>query len=228
MVENSDFCAEKAALAESIARHARQAAPYLGTERIDPAVMAALMAVPREAFVPDDLIDRAYDNRPLPIGHGQTISQPFIVAAMTQLLGLEGTVSPHVLEIGTGCGYQAAVLAAYVGGTGGDVVSVEVIPELAEAARARLASLGLDNVAVHLGDGREGWPADAPYDGILVTAAPKDLPPALAEQLKPGARLVIPLGTRWTGQRLVVLEKQQDGSLAESCGLPVAFVPLVG
>ena len=215
------FDAEKAILLKHVAEQAAGTASYLGADTLDARVLAALAAVPREAFLPDRLQTRAYDNRPQPIGHGQTISQPYIVAAMTHLLRIPPEA--RLLEIGTGCGYQTAVLAEIAE----HVVSVERIPELAAAARARLAGLGYENVTVHEGDGWQGWPDAAPYDGIIVTAAAPRLPEPLTAQLKPGARLVIPIGGKFAGQKLMAFEKQADGTLEESCGLPVAFVPLV-
>jgi protein-L-isoaspartate(D-aspartate) O-methyltransferase len=222
MVKLPNLEFEQAVLLETIAAQASETASFLGADAFDPSVMAAMEAVPREAFVPDALKSRAYENRPLPIGMDQTISQPYIVAAMTHLLKL--SAAARALEIGTGCGYQSAVLAEIAA----EVISVEFIAELADAARTRLARLGYDNVAVHQGDGRQGWPAGAPYDGIIVTAAPDRLPKFLVAQLRAGARLVIPIGEHRRGQKLMVFEKTADGTLIESCGLPVAFVPLVG
>ena len=207
----------------SIAREVAATSVYLGRDHLSPAVMAALGKVPRHEFVPDDLRHLAYQNRPLSIGHGQTISQPYIVAIMTQLAAL--TPQSHVLEIGTGCGYQAAVLAEIAD----RVVTVERIASLADDAKARLKRLGYDNITVIHGDGSRGWPAEAPYDAILVTAAAAKLPTALLEQLRPGGRMVIPLGHRDMTQSLVVMEKDTEtGTVRESCNLPVAFVPLLG
>jgi protein-L-isoaspartate(D-aspartate) O-methyltransferase len=208
MVKLPNLEFEQAVLLETIAAQASETASFLGADAFDPSVMAAMEAVPREAFVP--------------IGMDQTISQPYIVAAMTHLLKL--SAAARALEIGTGCGYQSAVLAEIAA----EVISVEFIAELADAARTRLARLGYDNVAVHQGDGRQGWPDGAPYDGIIVTAAPDRLPKFLVAQLRAGARLVIPIGEHRRGQKLMVFEKTADGTLIESCGLPVAFVPLVG
>ena len=206
-----------------IAREVAETRRYLGRDQLDPAVAAALNAVPRHEFVPEDLRDRAYTNRPLPIGRGQTISQPFIVAIMTELAA--PTPQSHVLEIGTGCGYQAAVLAEIAA----SVVTVERIAALADDAKARLKRLGYGNVTVVHGDGTLGWPTEAPYDAILVTAATAELPEHLPEQLRPGGRLVVPLGPPGIGQSLTVLEKDSGtGEIRESCHLPVAFVPLLG
>jgi protein-L-isoaspartate(D-aspartate) O-methyltransferase len=183
----------------------------------DPAVLAAMRSVPRERFVPEGERARSYDDGPLSIGRGQTISQPYIVALMTELARLEPT--SRVLEIGTGCGYQTAVLAACVGW----VSTIELEPELAERAASTLAELGVANVTGRVGDGSLGWPEAAPFDAILVTAAPADVPPALLDQLAEGGRLVIPLGT--TSQDLWVFTREPGGIRRESI-LPVRFVLL--
>ena len=216
-----EYARDRALLVEEIAREARQTESYTGRAAFSEAVMAAIAAVPREAFVPEESRRMAYVNRPLPIGHGQTISQPFIVALMTDLLDL--TADSRVLEIGTGCGYQTAVLAEIAA----EVRSVEVVPALHETARARLVALGYDNVRLRLGDGWQGWAEHAPYDAITVTAAAAELPPALVDQLAVGGRLVIPIGRPHDSQVLKRLVKGADGSLTESARLPVAFVPLV-
>jgi protein-L-isoaspartate(D-aspartate) O-methyltransferase len=184
--------------------------------------MDAMAGVPREAFVPDDLVDRAYDNNPLPIGQGQTISQPFIVALMTDLLEPE----PHhkVLEIGAGCGYQAVVLAEIVA----SVYSIEYLSKLGEAARRRLADLGYDNVSVATGDGRQGWPQAAPFDGIIVTAGAEAVQSSWIEQIAPGGRIVVPLGRGPRGQELIRVSKDDNGRTTRESILPVAFVPLAG
>jgi protein-L-isoaspartate(D-aspartate) O-methyltransferase len=206
----------------AIADDTRDTRDYLGKDSLAPEVMAAMARVPRHEFVPPDLRHRAYDNRPLPIGLGQTISQPYIVALMTDLLGCGPDA--RVLEVGTGSGYQAAVLAELVG----HVYTIEIVPELGENARRTLERLGYRNVTVRVGDGYLGWPEQAPFDGIIVTAAPEAVPPPLIEQLKPGGRLVIPVGEPWTGQSLMVIEKHPDGTLGRKHVLPVAFVPLTG
>ena len=186
-------------------------------------VMRALEAVPRHEFVPSGLVARAYENRPLPIGHGQTISQPYIVALMTDLL--EAGPDRVVLEVGTGSGYQAAVLAEL----GARVYSVEIIPPLAESAKRRLDRLGYRDVAVRLGDGYYGWPEHAPFDAIIVTAAAGHVPPPLVEQLAPGARMVIPVGPRFAVQHLLLVEKgHEEGEVFTRNILPVRFVPLTG
>lgn len=185
-------------------------------------VRAAIAAVPRHRFVPAQAQARAYENRPLPIGHGQTISQPFIVALMTALLELQP--QDRVLEIGSGCGYQAAVLAQEAA----QVDSVEIVPELAERAAATLAGLGLARVRVHKGDGHAGWPAGAPYDKIIATAAAPPLPPAWVAQLAAGGRLVAPIGEREGLQTLVLLRKNPRGELQQQRTIAVRFVPLTG
>lgn len=205
----------------AIARGVVETKDFIGRDRLDPRVIDALMAVPRHEFVPADLRERAYENRPLRIGYDQTISQPYIVAVMTDMARLNA--QSRVLEIGAGCGYQAAVLAQIAA----HVVTVERIAALADAARARFSRLGYGNIQVFHADGGNGWPAEAPYDAILVTAAAAKLPDALLGQLRPGGRMVIPLGQPKVSQSLTVLEKDADGAVRESCHLPVAFVPLV-
>ena len=201
---------------------AYQTRKYLGKETLDAKVMAALARVPRHEFVPESLQKSAYLNQPLPIGRGQTISQPFIVALMTDLLGVDNT--SKVYELGTGSGYQAAVLAELVD----SVYSVEIVPTLAEEARDRLARLGYTNVHTRTGDGFYGWPEEAPFDGIIVTAAGLDVPVTLLDQLKPGGRMVIPVGQQHAVQQLLVVSKAEDGSVSERNVLPVMFVPITG
>ena len=184
-----------------------------------PAVLEALAAVPRHRFVPEALAPRAYDDTPLPIGYDQTISQPYVVAYMTEAAAL--TPDAKVLDIGTGSGYQAAVLAEIVN----RVYSIEIVPELAERSRRLLDDLGYDNVEVRTGDGYRGWPDEAPFDAIVVAAAPDHVPPALVEQLAVGARLVIPVG-RFT-QEILIVTKTAGGSTTEAV-LPVRFVPMTG
>ena len=214
--------AESNALIAEIEADARETAAWTGRDRIAPRVIAALRKVRRERFVPDREVGRAYVNAPLPIGCGQTISQPFIVALMTDLLDLQPV--DRVLEVGTGSGYQAAVLAELAG----EVFSTEVIPELADVAKHALAREGYGNVALRVGDGGHGWPEHAPFDAIIVTAAARDVPPALVEQLRPGGRLVIPVGMPCGDQELRVLHKTSDGKVTSRAVLPVAFVPLTG
>jgi len=187
----------------------------------DRRVLAAMRAIPRHVFVPEAVRDSAYEDRPLPIGEGQTISQPYIVALMTELLN----VGPEdwVLEIGSGSGYQAAIL----GKIASHVVSVERLPGIAGGAREHLASLGITNVEVVVGDGTAGWPAGAPYDAIIITAAAPDIPRPLPDQLRDGGRLVAPVGEDRVIQTLVRLEKAGGELSLRSCG-GVCFVPLIG
>lgn len=207
-------------LLDDIRHEIRLTADYTGLHDFDAQVMAAMEAVPRKQFVPHGLEHAAFDNGPLPIGHGQTISQPYIVALMTQLLRVNET--SVVLEVGTGSGYQAAVLAQLVR----QVYSLELVAALASEAQQRLKNLGYRNVEVRHADGYLGWPEHAPYDGIIVTAAAPTLPQALLDQLRPGARLVIPVGERYGPQQLLVVLKHPSGTLEERSVLPVAFVPL--
>lgn len=209
-------------LLDEIRDEVRDTSHLTGRRELDGRVMAALRKVPRHAFVPDELQLSAYANRPLPIGHGQTISQPYIVALMTDLI--RPRAQDVVLEIGTGSGYQAAILSGLVH----RVYSLEIVEALATEARERLQRLGYGNVEVRTGNGHLGWPEHAPYDGILVTAAAPFIPPALIEQLKPGGTLVIPVGERYSGQELLVVAKDADGRVEERCVLPVIFVPLIG
>src|SRR5262245_56467333 len=181
---------DRAALMQQIVLEMRETARWTGRAILSPRVEAALRKVGREAFVPPGRVASAYQNRPLPIGHGQTISQPFVVALMTELLDLQP--DDTVLEVGTGSGYQAAVLAEVAG----SVCSIEVIPALAATAAAALAGEGYADIALRVGDGGEGWPERAPFDAIIVTAAAPEVPPALVEQIRPGGRMVIPVGPR--------------------------------
>jgi protein-L-isoaspartate(D-aspartate) O-methyltransferase len=187
----------------------------------DSATLAAMRAVPRHQFVPADQRPYAYDNTPLPIGHDQTISQPVIVAFMTQLVGPRPGL--RVLEVGTGSGYQAAVLAE----TGARVWTIEIFRALADEAKARLTRLGYRNVTVRHGDGYAGWPKAAPFDAIVVTAGADSIPPALIEQLAPRGRLVMPVGDPFLDQELVLVEKDASGRIASRRLLPVQFVPLL-
>lgn len=189
---------------------------------LSPPVLEALGRVPRHRFVPDIERDFAYQNRPLPIGHGQTISQPYIVAFMTELLKLKP--GSRVLEIGTGCGYQTAVLAEM----GAEIYSIEIVEPLASQAAQTLQSLGYDQVHVRLGDGYHGWTEHAPYDGIIVAAGAGHVPQPLLDQLKPGGRMVIPLGESYAAQELLLIKKDADGTIHRQEVLPVRFVPLTG
>jgi protein-L-isoaspartate(D-aspartate) O-methyltransferase len=183
-------------------------------------VLAAMESVPRHLFVPVEERARAYDDYPLPIGHGQTISQPYIVALMTSLLDLDS--GDRVLEIGTGSGYQAAVLSLLAG----EVYSIEILKPLGERAKESLARQGYSNVHVHIGDGYKGWPSAAPFDAILLTAAPPRIPDPLLDQLKVGGKMVLPVGDTW--QDLLVLTKRPDGTFEKRKVLPVRFVPMTG
>ncbi len=183
-------------------------------------VLDAMRRTPRHAFVPAHLRGLAYADRPLPIGYGQTISQPYIVALMTDLLRL--APGSRALEIGTGSGYQAAVLAEL----GHEVYTIEIVPALAEQAAKRLSDFGYDRVHVREGDGYFGWPDAAPFDGIMVTAASSQIPPPLLDQLRPGGRMVIPIGAAFLVQQLMLVEKLADGTIRTEALLPVVFVPL--
>ncbi len=209
-------------MVEEVLAEVAASSPYSGRDTLSPAVITAMKKVERHHFVPTWLAMFAYLNRPLPIGYGQTISQPLIVALMTDLLQLKE--GDQVLEIGTGSGYQAAVLAEIVK----SVYSIEIIEPLGKEAAERLKSLGYSNVEVRLGDGYYGWPETAPFDAIIVTAAASHVPPPLLKQLKPGGRMVIPLGAHFMTQYLMVVEKQTDGSVTSRQIVPVSFVPLTG
>jgi protein-L-isoaspartate(D-aspartate) O-methyltransferase len=187
----------------------------------DPRVLEAMRSVPRHSFVPDEYLDMAYQDCPLPIGSGQTISQPYIVALMSESLALKG--SEKVLEVGTGSGYQAAILAKLAG----EVHTIERHTSLAEQARRVLESLGYDNVCIHVGDGSKGLPEHAPYQAIIVTASAPKVPRPLLEQLDEGGRLILPVGDRWGGQTLQLWERHGDKYDHEAI-LAVAFVPLRG
>jgi len=193
---------------------------FTGRSSLSPEVMAAMRLVSRHEFVPPGLTAVAYENTPLPIGKGQTISQPFIVALMTDLLCPEK--DDVILEVGAGSGYQAAILSLLVS----QVYTLEIVPDLAERAKELLQRLGYGNVEVRQGDGYNGWPEHAPFDGIIVTAAATHVPPSLQEQLKPGGRLIIPVGLPSMPQELLVLEKDEQGMFSARDVLPVSFVPL--
>jgi protein-L-isoaspartate(D-aspartate) O-methyltransferase len=217
-----EFTAERRALIADIVALARETGTETGRPAFDPRVMAVLAAVPRHHFVPPEQQRSAYENRPLPIGHGQTISQPYIVALMTDLLQLK----PHhvVLEVGTGSGYQAAVLAALAE----TVCTIEIIEPLAREAERRLRALGHADLRTRIGDGYHGWPECGPFDAIMVTAAASHVPPPLVRQLKPGGRMVIPVGAPFLAQHLLLVEKRDDGTITTRQVLPVRFVPLTG
>lgn len=206
---------------EEIRNEARFTAGFTGRESFSERVMDAMAEVNRENFVPDDLRPYAFENGPLPIGHGQTISQPYIVALMTDLLDL--TAESTVLEVGTGSGYQAAILSRLAK----QVYSIERIEELAELARQRMEEYGYHNVQTRCSNGYRGWQEKAPFDGIIVTAAASHIPPDLIEQLKPGGRMVIPIGMPYMHQELLIVSKDSDGTTHTESVLGVAFVPLI-
>jgi protein-L-isoaspartate(D-aspartate) O-methyltransferase len=212
-----------AAQADSYAEARREMVTYQIRARgiENPRVLAAMGRVPRHEFVPALLRGLAYSDRPLPIGHDQTISQPYIVAFMTD--ALKPAPADKVLEIGTGSGYQAAVLAELVT----KVYTIEIVPALGERARADLARLKYDNVHVRVGDGYEGWPEHAPFDAIIVTCSPEQVPQPLVDQLRDGGRMIIPVGTQASGQDLYLLEKR-GGKVVKRAVLPVRFVPMTG
>jgi protein-L-isoaspartate(D-aspartate) O-methyltransferase len=213
--------ARQALLAE-IVQDVRDTAEFLNRRALDERVMQALAKVPRHEFVPASERDAAYENRPLPIGHGQTISQPYIVAIMTDLV--EPGPGCRAFELGTGSGYQAAILSELCE----NVHTIEIVEALGTEARARLERLGYSNVEVQVGDGYYGWPEQAPFDVIVVTAVASHIPPPLIKQLKPGGRMILPVGTRFTAQQLVLVSKAADGHISTRQVLPVAFVPLTG
>lgn len=218
----SEYQAALQSMIEAIEADVERTSSRIGRSRLEPRVLTALAGVPRHEFVPRRLQDNAYENRPLPIGYGQTISQPYIVALMTELLEVEA--GDEVLEVGTGSGYQAAVLA----GLAAKVYTIEIIPELGRSASERLGRLGYQNVETRIGDGYHGWEEQAPFDGIIVTAAAGHVPPPLVQQLRPGAKMVIPVGRPFAVQHLLLVTKQEDGEIRTRQILPVAFVPLTG
>ena len=200
----------------------RETSLYISRKSLDSRVMSVMGAVERHLFVPDSQLAWAYANQPLPIGYGQTISQPYIVALMTDLVHVDA--GDKVLEIGTGSGYQAAVLAEM----GAEVYTIEIIGDLAEEAAKGLTALGYDRVKTRHGDGYYGWQEEAPFDAIVVTAASGHIPPPLIQQLKPGGVMIIPVGSRFLVQHLVLVTKDGTGSITTRQILPVRFVPLTG
>ncbi len=219
IADEVDFSMARATMVDEVHSYATLARDT-GDEALNEGVMQSLGTVKRHEFVPTRQQPFAYENRPLPIGHGQTISQPYIVALMTDLI--EPDRDFVVLEIGTGSGYQAAILAKLVT----HVYSIEIIEALADEATARLARLGYDNVTIKLGDGYHGWEEHAPFDAIVVTAAASHIPPALIEQLKPGGRMIIPVGGRFTVQQLLLIEKTLADDVITRQVAAVRFVPL--
>ncbi len=220
LAQGGDFAGDRRALVVELMEYGA----FIGSTRrsFNPDVLEAIGTVPRHELVPAGQVRYAYQNRPLPIGHGQTISQPYIVALMTDLL--EPEASDVILEVGTGSGYQAAVLAELVD----TVYSVEIIEPLAGRAAADLKRIGVANVVTRLGDGYYGWEEHAPFDGIVVTAAASHVPPPLVAQLKPGARMVIPVGSAFMTQQLLLVEKTEDGTVVTRQIGAVRFVPLTG
>lgn len=220
--DDAAMAEERDRLVSQIQAEVKATAREIGFDRLSPAVERAMRTVPRHRFVPDRARDLAYINSPLPIGGGQTISQPYIVAIMSQLLD----VGPgeRVLELGTGSGYQAAVLAEM----GVEVYSIEIVPELADRAARTLESMGYDKVHVRAGDGWLGWPEAAPFDGIIVTAAAPRIPQRLVDQLAEDGRLLIPLGAPNEIQQLALFTKDETGALIRTNLLPVRFVPVTG
>ena len=216
------FAKRRAEMVETIRQEVLGTSSYLGRSALDRSVLDALGTVPRHRFVPAKLAEHAYENRPLAIGHGQTISQPYIVAIMTDLLDLEP--AHKVLEVGTGSGYQAAILGQIVD----SVFSMEIVPPLAERSRALLTDLGYDSISTRLADGYHGWPEEGPFDAIIVTAAAAHVPPPLLDQLAAPGRMIIPVGSRFMVQQLVLVTKSPDGELTLEQILPVRFVPLTG
>lgn len=220
--QGGEFEAQRRNMVEEVMADTAATLSYSGRSVLSPGVVKAMGVVERHRFVPEDLAGLAYLNRPLPIGYGQTISQPFIVALMTDLMQIKA--GDKVLEVGTGSGYQAAVLAQIAG----SVYSIEIVEPLARQAGDRLKALGYRNVKTRVGDGYYGWQEASPFDAIIVTAAASHVPPPLIRQLKSGGRMVIPLGTQFMTQYLMLVEKQQDGSVTTRQILPVRFVPLTG
>ena len=217
-----DFAEERRNMVSEIRAIAAYIGPVGGSSGIDARVLDVMEQVPRHLFVPDDQRRNAYEDRPLPIGHGQTISQPYIVALMSDLLDLDGTET--VLEVGTGSGYQAAIL----GHLAARAYTIEIVPPLARRAGGVLERLGYETVIGRQGDGYFGWKEHAPYDAIIVTAAASHVPPALIRQLEPGGVMIIPVGNPFLTQSLMLVRKENDGSVGTRHLLPVRFVPLTG
>ena len=216
------YAGKRQQMVEEIAADARRLVRRIDKDSVSDHVMHAMATVPRHRFVPAEERHNAYENRPLPIGYGQTISQPYIVALMTDLL--QPRPDHRVLEIGTGSGYQAAVLSKLVD----QVYSIEIIEPLATRATGVLKDLGYNNVTTRVADGYDGWPEHAPFDGIIVTAAISHIPPPLIRQLKKGGTMVIPVGTRFQTQQLTLVQKDHDGNITTRQIIPVIFVPFTG
>ena len=218
-MDDTHFAAQRHEMVEQIALHARMVSERTGKQRLDKRVMEVMGRAARHEFVRFELRQLAYADTPLPIGYEKTISQPFIVALMTDLLGLGD--DDTVLEIGTGLGYQAAILAHLAK----QVYSIEVVEELAEEAETRLNRFGFDNLELRVGNGYNGWPEHAPFDAIIVTAAPDLIPPPLIQQLKPGGRMVLPAGNE-DAQQLMVVERDKNGRISTREIIPVNFSTL--
>lgn len=218
----NDFSNQRENLIKEIESDVRTTSLYLDKEKLDAHVIEAMRTVPRHKFVPQRFRKNAYENRPLPIGYGQTISQPYIVAIMTDLI--KPQKQHRVLEIGTGSAYQAAVLSRLVK----QVYSIEIIRPLGEQAAQRLQELAYNNIKLKIGDGYYGWQEFAPYDAIVVTAAASHIPAPLLKQLKPGGRMIIPVGSRFMTQQLLLVKKDPQGHVTTEQILPVMFVPLTG
>lgn len=222
LTAEDDYQLQREGMTREIEADVRATKIYLEKEALDPRIMEAMNTVPRHALVPRKQRPKAYRNRPLPIGYGQTISQPYIVAIMTDLLNPQP--EHRVLEVGTGSGYQAAILSRLVR----QVYTMEIIEALGKRARRDLTKLGYDNIQVRIGDGYYGWKQHAPFDGIVVTAAASHVPPPLIQQLKPGGRMIIPVGSRFLTQQLLLVVKDEEGNVTTRHILPVRFVPLTG
>ncbi len=221
-VDQNDYDAARQRMVRLIEQDVRDTSSYLDKKQLDSRIMKVLAEVPRHEFVPVEIRDRAYENRPQPIGFGQTISQPYIVAIMTDLIAPRA--GHKALEIGTGSGYQAAVLSPLVD----KVYTMEIVEPLGTQAMERLKRLGYDNIEVSIADGYYGWQEHAPFDIIIVTAAASHIPPPLIKQLKPGGKMIIPVGSRFMTQQLLLIEKDADEQTTVRQILPVRFVPLTG
>ena len=222
LTAENNYARQRESMIHEIETHVRATKQYLKKEELDSRVMDAMNSVPRHLLIPNDMRAYAYLNRPLPIGYGQTISQPYIVAIMTDLINPQP--EHKILEIGTGSGYQAAILSQLVQ----QVYTIEIIEELGERAKGDLHKLGYKNIQVRIGDGYYGWEKHAPFDGIVVTAATSHIPPPLIQQLKPGGRMIIPVGSRFLTQQLLMITKSDKENITTQQILPVRFVPLTG
>lgn len=222
LVMADDYALQRQNMITKIRGELFKTSDYIDKKSFNTQVLQAMDDVPRHQFVPEKIRDQAYENKPVPIGYGQTISQPYIVALMTDLL--QTRPEHRVLEIGTGSGYQAAVLSRLVD----KVYSIEIIEELGNATKQLLDRLGYENIETRIADGYDGWPDQAPFDSIIVTAAISHIPPPLVAQLKKGGRMIIPVGTRFQTQYLTLVEKDMQGAVTTRQVLPVYFVPFTG